>query len=170
MFDAFPPIVIGICLILAMVAVFVHAGWCVRNEFQRHNRHPTSKPDNDETPPESEPALPHDETAEVPEAQPLDATEEGGSGFAEELMQNTSPNEHGAASTNRREEIALSLPVEVRPPNFLCFGVPPDDEPLAAAVERFAARLASERLTEADLANVVKKLANRTRNLTLSEA
>ena len=37
-FDSFPPIVIGMCLILATVSVFVHAGWCVRDEVRRLRR------------------------------------------------------------------------------------------------------------------------------------
>ena len=37
-FDSFPPIAIGVCLILATASVFVHAGWCMRTEVRRLRR------------------------------------------------------------------------------------------------------------------------------------
>ena len=37
-FESFPPIAIGVCLILATASVFAHAGWCVHDEVGRLRR------------------------------------------------------------------------------------------------------------------------------------
>ena len=45
-FSAFPPITIGLCLVLVTVSVFLHAGWCVRDEVRSLSRGDEPKPED----------------------------------------------------------------------------------------------------------------------------
>ena len=45
-FGAFPPITIGLCLVLVTVSVFLHAGWCVRDEVRSLSRGDAPKPED----------------------------------------------------------------------------------------------------------------------------